>query len=64
MNCSVLCVKIPSEVKIPMKKELKDRLRDAMEARGLRSVDIVEKTGIPKDAGFDYQRMVNSRSMM
>ena len=31
-----------------MKKELKDRLRDAMEARGLRSVDIVEKTGIPK----------------
>ena len=31
-----------------MKKELKDRLREAMEARGLRSVDIVEKTDIPK----------------
>ena len=30
------------------KIELKDRLREAMEARGLRSVDIVEKTGIPK----------------
>lgn len=31
-----------------MKKELKDRLREAMEVRGLRSVDIVDRTGIPK----------------
>lgn len=28
--------------------EFRDRLREAMEARGLRSVDLVEKTGIPK----------------
>lgn len=31
-----------------VKKELKDRLQEAMDARGLRAVDIVEKTGIPK----------------
>jgi transcriptional regulator with XRE-family HTH domain len=30
------------------KKELKDRLVEAMEIRGLRAVDLVEKTGIPK----------------
>lgn len=30
------------------KRELKDRLREAMEIRGLRSVDIIDKTGIPK----------------
>ncbi len=28
--------------------ELKDRLRQAMEIRGLRATDLVEKTGIPK----------------
>lgn len=28
--------------------ELKDRLREAMDARSLRPVDIVEQTGIPK----------------
>jgi transcriptional regulator with XRE-family HTH domain len=28
--------------------ELKDRLREAMDARGVRPVDIVEQTGIPK----------------
>ena len=28
--------------------ELRDRLREAMDIRGLRSVDLVEKTGIPK----------------
>lgn len=30
------------------KEELKDRLRYAMDARGLRAVDIVERAGIPK----------------
>ena len=30
------------------KFELKDRLRQAMELRGLRATDLVEKTGIPK----------------
>ena len=30
------------------KVELRDRLREAMDIRGLRSVDLVEKTGIPK----------------
>lgn len=30
------------------KVEFRDRLREAMEIRGLRSVDLVEKTGIPK----------------
>lgn len=30
------------------KTELKDRLREAMGARGMRAVDLVEKTGIPK----------------
>ena len=30
------------------KKELCDRLQEAMSIRGLRAVDIVEKTGIPK----------------
>ena len=30
------------------KAELKDRLSEAMEKRGLRSVDLVEMTGIPK----------------
>lgn len=30
------------------KAELKDRLKEAMEARGLRAVDMVEKTSIPK----------------
>ncbi len=30
------------------KAELKDRLNEAMDARGLRAVDIVEKTSIPK----------------
>ena len=30
------------------KAEFKDRLKDAMESRGLRAVDMVEKTGIPK----------------
>ena len=28
--------------------ELKDRLREAMEKRGMRAVDLVERTGIPK----------------
>lgn len=28
--------------------ELKDRLREAMERRGMRAVDLVESTGIPK----------------
>lgn len=28
--------------------EFRDRLREAMETRGLRAVDLVEKTGIPK----------------
>ena len=32
------------------KKEIKDRLREAMEIRGLRAVDLVEKTDIPKGA--------------
>jgi transcriptional regulator with XRE-family HTH domain len=32
------------------KKEIKDRLREAMELRGLRAVDLVEKTDIPKGA--------------
>ena len=30
------------------KVELKDRLREAMELRGMRAVDLVEQTGIPK----------------
>lgn len=30
------------------KKELKDRLQFAMDTRGLRAVDLVERTGIPK----------------
>lgn len=30
------------------KKELRDRLQEAMAVRGLRAVDIVERTGIPK----------------
>ena len=30
------------------KFELRDRLREALDARGLRAVDLVEKTGIPK----------------
>lgn len=30
------------------KMELKDRLRQAMDLRGVRSTDLVEKTGIPK----------------
>lgn len=30
------------------KAELKDRLNEAMDARGLRAVDIVDQTGIPK----------------
>ena len=30
------------------KIELKDRLREALEMRGMRAVDLVEKTGIPK----------------
>lgn len=30
------------------KKELRDRLQEAMGVRGLRAVDIVERTGIPK----------------
>ena len=37
-----------SEVEKLNKIELKDRLREAMDVRGLRAVDIVEKTGIPK----------------
>lgn len=32
------------------KKEIKDRLREAMELRGLRAVDLVDKTDIPKGA--------------
>lgn len=28
--------------------ELKDRLKEAMEKRGMRAVDLVERTGIPK----------------
>ena len=31
-----------------IKKEFKDRLQEAMDVRGLRAVDIVEKTDIPK----------------
>ena len=30
------------------KQELKDRLREAMERKGYRAADLVEKTGIPK----------------
>lgn len=30
------------------KKELHDRLQEAMDKRGFRAVDLVEKTGIPK----------------
>ena len=30
--------------------ELKDRLREAMNARGMKAVDLCEKTGIPKGA--------------
>lgn len=30
------------------KKELKDRLQIAMDVRGLRAVDLVDRTGIPK----------------
>lgn len=30
------------------KEELKDRLNEAMRAKGLRAVDLVERTGIPK----------------
>jgi transcriptional regulator with XRE-family HTH domain len=30
------------------KKELKDRLQTAMNVRGLRAVDLVDRTGIPK----------------
>ena len=30
------------------KKDIKDRLREALELRGMRAVDLVEKTGIPK----------------
>ncbi len=30
------------------KKDIRDRLREAMELRGLRAVDLVERTGIPK----------------
>lgn len=30
------------------RKEIKDRLHEAMELRGLRAVDLVERTGIPK----------------
>lgn len=30
------------------REELKDRLKEAMDIRGLRSVDLVDKTGIPK----------------
>lgn len=31
-----------------MKVEFKDRLLEAMELRGLRAVDLIDKTGIPK----------------
>ena len=34
--------------------DLKDRLREAMEIRGLRSVDLVETTGIPKVTNSYY----------
>ena len=30
------------------RREIKDRLREAMERRGFRAVDLVERTGIPK----------------
>ena len=30
------------------RKEIKDRLKEAMERRGFRAVDLVERTGIPK----------------
>ena len=30
------------------RKEIKDRLREGMERRGFRAVDLVERTGIPK----------------
>ena len=30
------------------RKEIKDRLREAMERKGFRAVDLVERTGIPK----------------
>jgi transcriptional regulator with XRE-family HTH domain len=36
------------EVIIMKKMELRDRLRQAMDLRGLRATDLVEKTGIPK----------------
>lgn len=32
------------------KAKLQDRLREAMDLRGVRAVDLVEKTGIPKGA--------------
>jgi transcriptional regulator with XRE-family HTH domain len=43
---------------IPMTKsrtaELKDRLRDALETRQMRAVDLTEKTGVPKSAVSFY----------
>jgi transcriptional regulator with XRE-family HTH domain len=36
------------EVIYMKKMELKDRLRQAMDLRGVRATDLVEKTGIPK----------------
>ena len=36
------------EVNVVERVELKERLREAMEKRGMRAVDLVEATGIPK----------------
>lgn len=34
--------------------EIKDRLKEALEIRGLRAADLVEKTGVPKSAVSFY----------
>ena len=35
--------------KEPQKAQLRDRLQDAMQMRGLRAIDLVDRTGIPKN---------------
>lgn len=42
-----------------MKKEFKDRLKIAMDAKGMRSIDLHEKTGVPKGAISYY---INGKS--
>ena len=49
MICSVLRdIMLFEEVRCVERVELRDRLKQAMELRGLRAVDLVDKTGIPK----------------